>query len=152
MISALDVLLANLDAGYDKRGWHGPSLRGTLRGVSPAEALWRPGKARHNVWELAMHCAYWKYAVWRKVTGAKRGSFPVKGSNFFPAPESANDAAWRSVVRLLDEQHEQLRAAIEALSANALSNRKRVRMIFGAAAHDVYHAGQIQLLKRLQRS
>lgn len=141
-----DVLLANLDAAYVRKGWHGPTLRGALRGLSPEQVLWRPKEGRHNVWELAMHCAYWKYAVRRRLTGEKRGSFPVKGSNWFESPEAAD---FRDVMRILDDEHRQLRAAIEAASERSL-DAKRSRLIYGIAAHDLYHAGQIQLIKRLQ--
>lgn len=145
------MLLANLDAAFDRRGWHGPTLRGALRGLTADEAVRRPEKGRHNIWELAMHCAYWKYAVRRRLTGEKRGSFPVKGSNFFASPAEADERGWRDVLRILDDQHAQLRATIESLPKTAFGDRKRVRMIYGVAAHDVYHAGQIQLIKRLQR-
>ena len=78
-------LLTLLDEAFDKRSWHGPNLRASLRGVTAADAAWRPRPAAHNIWELALHAAYWKYVVLRKVTGAKRGGFPLPGSNFFPA-------------------------------------------------------------------
>lgn len=151
MIGVVDVLLANLDEAFDRKGWHGPTLRGALRGLTPAEAAWRPEDGRHSVWELAMHCAYWKYAVRRRLTGEKRGSFPVKGTNFFASPNEADERGWRDVLRVLDDQHAQLRAAIESLPKAAFSEMKRVRLIYGVAAHDLYHAGQIQLIKRLQR-
>ncbi len=152
MIGVVDVLLASLDAAYDKKGWHGPALRGALRGLAAEEALWRPKKKGHNIWELALHCAYWKYAARRRLTGAKRGSFPVKGSNWFPSGGRADEKAWREVVRLLDEEHERLRSAIASLPKASFTDRKRLRLIYGVAAHDLYHAGQIRLLKRLQQS
>ncbi len=152
MIGVTDVLLANLDAAYDKKGWHGPTMRGALRQLTAEEALWRPAGERHNIWELVLHCAYWKYAVWRRLTGEKRGSFPLKGSNFFPSPVRPDADEWREAVRLLDEQHTRLRQAIESLPKASFGDRKRVRMIYGIAAHDLYHAGQIRLIKRLQKT
>ena len=150
MTGVVEVLLANLEHAFGRRGWHGPTLRGALRGVTAEEALWRPAKGRHNMWELAMHCAYWKYTVRRRLTGAKRGSFAVKGSNFFASPAEADDRAWRDVLRTLDDEHAQLRSAIESLPKSAFGDRKRLRMIYGVAAHDLYHTGQIQLIKRLR--
>jgi hypothetical protein len=102
-----------------------------------------------------VHAAYWKYAAWRRLTGAKRGSFPLEGSNFFERPVHVTDAAWRDDLRLLDRTHRDLRAAVAATSARALAQRlpgsrvTRLRLITGIADHDVYHAGQIQLLKKL---
>ena len=92
------LILALLDEGYSKKTWHGPNLRQSLKGVTVKQAAWRPGSGRHNIWELTLHAAYWKYAVRRRLEGAKRGSFVLKGSNFFPRPEQgkATEAAWRS--------------------------------------------------------
>ena len=153
----LATLLALLDEAYDRRAWHGPTLRGALRGVSAAEAARRPGPGRHNVWELAVHCAYWKYAVWRRLTGAARGSFPAGGSNWFPRPAARSLAAWDADRRLLERMHRELRGAIRGLPSRGLHRRAPglkttpFDLVAGIAAHDLYHAGQIQLLKRLRR-
>ena len=151
MREVLELLLANLDAAYGRRGWHGTALRGALRGLSAEDVVWRPGKGRHNIWELTLHAAYWKYAVRRKLTGAKRGSFPMKGSNFFPSPARADEGSWRKVVALLDEEHRALREAVAAMDDASLRDAKKLRLVYGVAAHDLYHTGQIQLVKRLRR-
>lgn len=145
----LDALLANLDYAYDLKAWHGPNLRGALRGLTPDEVLWRPAKNRHNIWELTAHAAYWKYAARRKLTGEGRGTFPLKGSNFIPSPATLDAKAWRSLIAILDAEHRRLRAAIAALTA---VDTKQRRLILGVAAHDVYHAGQIRLIQRLRRA
>ena len=152
MLSALDVLLANIDEAYEKKGWHGTNLRGSLRGLTLDELVWRPAPGRNNIWELALHAAYWKYAVRRRLRGDKRGSFPLKGSNFFPSPSRPDDTAWRDALTILEDQHRELRSAVASLDAKALADRKRLQLVYGIAAHDLYHTGQIQLLKRLQRS
>ena len=166
----IGLLLRILDEAYEKKAWHGPNLRGTLRGVGVQEAVWRPAPDRHNVWELALHAAYWKYAGWRRLTGEKRGAFPVSGSNWFlrpepsprPSPggrgsETATEKAWRADLALLDEQHRRFRSAVAKIPARSLSSvspgsKHRIdTLVYGIAAHDVYHAGQIQLVKRLYR-
>ena len=151
MPNALDVLLANIDEAYEKKGWHGTNLRGSLRGLTLDELVWRPASGRNNIWELALHAAYWKYAVRRRLRGDKRGSFPMKGSNFFPSPANPDDMAWRNALSVLEEQHRQLRATVAGVSRTTLEDRKKLQLIYGIAAHDLYHTGQIQLLKRLQR-
>jgi hypothetical protein len=104
-----------------------------------------------------VHAAYWKYAAWRRLTGATRGSFPLKGSNWFKRPVEVSDAAWRSDLALLDEMHRVLRESVRRLPAAALGRTARgskvsnFALLSGVAAHDLYHAGQIQLLKRLAR-
>jgi DinB superfamily len=148
-------LLTVLDQAYDHPSWHGTNLRGSIRLVSPRQAAWRPAPRRHNIWELLVHAAYWKYAAWRRLTGQPRGSFPFKGSNWFRRPEEATGRAWRSDKALLDQMHASLRLAVAQLSPRALRTTPRgskvsnFSLIAGVAAHDLYHAGQIQLLKKL---
>ncbi len=150
------MLLDSIDEAFGRRAWHGPNLRGSIRGLTAREAAWRPSPRRHNIWEIVVHAAYWKYAVRRRILGGKRGSFPLKGSNWFPRPFSADDKAWREDVALLVAEHEKMRAAVTRLAEASLSKKLSgsgstlVRLVQGVAFHDVYHAGQIQLLKRLQ--
>ena len=156
MPSPIALLLTVIDQAYDRKSWHGTNLRGSIRGLSPEQAVWRPRPDRHSIQELVVHAAYWKYAAWRRLSQSKRGAFPLKGSNFF-ARHTADAAAWRSDIVLLDDMHRQLRAAISALPASRLptplpnSDVTHVALITGIAAHDLYHAGQIQLLKALRR-
>ena len=145
--------LGLLDEAFSRKAWHGPNLRGALRGVTAPQAAWRPDPGRHNIWEIAVHVAYWKYAVRRRLTGAKRGSFAVTGSNWFERPVDATPAAWARDVALLLDEHQKLRSAIAGLDAAGLGKGRtreaRIHMIRGIAAHDLYHTGQIQLLKRM---
>jgi uncharacterized damage-inducible protein DinB len=154
-MSEIDLLLTQIDQAYDRRSWHGTNLRGSIRGLTPAQAVWRPGPRRHNIHELIVHCAYWKYVVTRRLTGEKRGSFPRKGSNWFTR-DAADGAALRDDMRLLEECHRRLRATAAASSRRALSrpladSRPTQWLVSGIVAHDLYHAGQIQLLKRLMK-
>lgn len=152
---AIASLLAQVDEAFDRRSWHGTNLRGSLRGMSAAQAAWRPSASRHNAWEIVLHAAYWKYAGWRRLTGEKRGAFARPGSNWFAAPSPVSETAWRRDVALLQQYHRALRAAIARLSDDDLERRPPGsresigRLVRGVAAHDLYHAGQIQLLKRL---
>jgi hypothetical protein len=138
-------LLSPLDEAYDRKSWHGTNLRGALRGLTAQRAVVRPAPGRHNIWELTLHCAYWKYVVWRKLSGARRGSFPLKGSNFW-VRETAGERLWAAELKLLGEMHSQLRGLVERLDR---LDSKQEFLVRGAAAHDLYHAGQIQLIKRL---
>jgi hypothetical protein len=155
MPSTLDQLLAIMDSAYDRRSWHGTNLRGSIRGLSARQAAWRPSPRRHNIWELVVHAAYWKYTALRRFTGAPRGSFPLTGSNWFERREGLSDRAWGEDVALLERTHQSLRAAVAQLTPSDLAKTPRgskvnnFALLSGVAAHDLYHAGQIQLLKRL---
>jgi hypothetical protein len=156
----IEILLAGIDRAFDRKSWHGPNLRGSLRGVDISTAAWRPAPGKHNIWEIVLHAAYWKYVAKRRLTGEKRSSFPLKGSNFFKRPLAGFDSAsqLRSDIALLTDMQGELRTAIETLGPIDLSrtapggSETILDLILGIAAHDLYHAGQIQLLKRLQRS
>jgi hypothetical protein len=145
-----DLVLVLLDEGYSRKTWHGPNLRQSLKGVSARQAAWRPASGRHNIWEFALHSAYWKYAVRRRVEGGKRGSFILKGSNFFPRPEKgkATEAAWRADLALLAREHKALEGAIRRVLKTPRA-KKLLPALYGVAFHDIYHAGQIRLLRRL---
>jgi len=155
--NAIDLILAQLDEAYDRRAWHGTNLRGSIRRVSAADAAWRPARGRHSIQEIVVHCAYWKYAVRRRFTGEPRASFPLRGSNWFPR-RRRDEQAWRDDIDLLDNAHRRLRLVIAKLGlrqaeqtprGSSVSNRA---ILSGIIAHDLYHAGQIQLLKRLRTS
>ena len=153
----IQLLLKTIDQAYDHRSWHGTNLRGSIRGLPLKQAAWRPAPGRHNIWELVVHAAYWKYAVSRRFTGEARGSFPLKGSNWFARPRDATEKEWRADVQLLDQTHQLLRECIRNLSPNELARTPKGSkvsnefILTGIAAHDLYHAGQIQLLKKLWR-
>ncbi len=154
---AVTTLLALLDEAFERPSWHGPNLRGALRGLHAAQAAWRPAPARHCAWEITVHAAYWKYAAWRRLTGEKRGSFARPGSNWFPPAAQLSEARWKKDQTLLAACHERLYGAVAELSDDDLTrrapgSRETVgRLVRGIAAHDLYHAGQIQLLKRLMK-
>ena len=145
------IILALLDEAFSKKTWHGPNLRQALKGVTATQAAWRPAPGRHNIWEEALHAAYWKYAVRRRLEGGKKGSFVLKGSNFFARPEKgkATEAAWRADKAILEREHQAMMLTIRKILKTSQA-KKQMRMIYGVAFHDVYHAGQIRLLRRLQ--
>lgn len=144
------IVLDLLDEAYVKKTWHGPNLSQSLKGITAKQAAWRPGSGRHNIWEVALHAAYWKYVARRRAEGGKRGSFVLKGSNFFPRPDKGNatEAAWLADRAILEQEHRALVEAIRKLLKSA-GARKKLPMLYGVAFHDVYHAGQIRLLRRL---
>jgi DinB superfamily len=150
-----ELILAIVEESFRRRAWHGPNLRGSFRGLSARHAAWRPAPGRHNIWEFVLHAAYWKYAIRRRLTGEKRGSFPLKGSNFFPRPVILTEKAWRDDVRLIGDEHRKLIAVIQhhvpgiLSKASPVQRKAVIRMLYGIAFHDVYHAGQIRLLRRI---
>ena len=157
MTNELALLLRIMDEGFYRKAWHGTNLRGAIRGLTVSEAAWRPSPERHNIWEIVVHAAYWKYAVRRRIQGGKRGSFVLKGSNWFPRGKDMDSTLWQEDIRLLEHEHRLLREAAAALPDSRLHTKAPggsvafSTLLYGVSHHDVYHAGQIQVLKRLQR-
>ncbi|HEY3011446.1 MAG TPA: DinB family protein [Gemmatimonadales bacterium] len=153
----IELLLEVIDQAFDHKSWHGTTLRGALRGLTAEEALWRPAAKRHNIWELVLHAAYWKYAVRRRLAGEAAGSFERRPSNWPDIPDPADRKAWKQDVALLESEHRKLREVVRGLTPAALDLRSprgvwtNAEEIHGIAAHDLYHTGQIQLIKRLMR-
>src|SRR2546428_13586175 len=93
-----------------------------LSGWVSREAAWRPNREGHNIWEIVVHSAYWKYAVVRRLLSEKRGSFPIKGSNWFVRPSgSTSEAEWKADVRLLMDMHAKLKRVISELTPQDLA-------------------------------
>lgn len=147
------VLLDQLESVYRGKAWHGPTLRGSMHGIKAWEAGGRLTRSGHSIAQIALHCAYWKYSVRRRLQNDKRGSFPWKGSNWFQLPQPLTEVLWKEILHILDEEHNALQLAVESFPENKLghiplgSKFSYCQLIQGIAAHDVFHAGQVRLLK-----
>jgi hypothetical protein len=145
-------LLPFLDDAWSGAAWHGPTLSRAVRGLTDAQAAWRPAPGRHNIREIVVHAAYWKHVVRERLLG-RRLPFPIRGKNWFAIPRTR---AWRDDVRLLEETHRALRETVAAYPASRLDQPVDGRgqtaafTIRGIAAHDLYHAGQVQLLRAIR--
>ena len=151
------LLLENIQPARGSQAWHGgPTPIGALRGVDVEQAAWRPGPRRHSIWELALHIAYWKYAVRRRLNGEPGGAFERAPRNWPSIIDPTDARAWSADRALLRREHERLLEAVASVPAAALGRhapggRKWTygALIVGIAQHDAYHTGQIQLMKRL---
>lgn len=154
--AGLALLLDLVDQAFDHPAWHGTPLWGSIRGITAREAAWRPGRGRHSIWDLVLHTAYWKYIVRRRLLRDPSLEFPRAGSNWPTLPERLDTRAWKRDVALLKEQHRLLREVIARFPAARLRRKAwrstwtNAQNIYGIASHDLYHAGQIQLLKKLR--
>jgi hypothetical protein len=147
----------NLQPQPGRRSWHGgPTPVGALRGVTAAMAAWRPTPRRKSIWELTLHMAYWKYTVRRHLEDGNGPRFPRSPANFPRQPERGDERTWADDVALMRSEHVRLVRAVSGISRRRLdavpSTGRRWtygELVLGIAAHDAYHTGQVQLLKRL---
>jgi uncharacterized damage-inducible protein DinB len=143
-----------LDRAGGGDAWHGPSVDTTLDGVSAAQAGARLIADGHSIWELAQHIAVWERVVARRLSGERVE--PTPAEDWPPVPTMSDDA-WRRTVADLRRARSELRAALAAFDARRLDEMVPGRhhsfyvMVHGAVQHDLYHAGQIALLKKALR-
>jgi hypothetical protein len=142
-----------LREGYGPGAWHGPDLKAALAGVTPALAFWRPGPGRHNIAEIALHHAYYARSVRAQVSGKKAEPFVMAGEDWF-AVDDERKLSWENIRATVDEQQGRLSELIRDVETGAVSSPvtadERLTLVLGITCHAIYHAGQVQLIKRLR--
>jgi hypothetical protein len=142
-----------LQEGYGPGAWHGPDLKAALADVTPALAFWRPAPGRHNIAEIALHHAYYARSVRAQVSGKKAEPFVMAGEDWF-ALDDERKLSWEKIRATVDEEQERLGEVIRDLEVGAASSpmaaAERFGLVLGITCHAIYHAGQVQLIKRLR--
>ena len=156
----LEMTLGLFDPPAGMKLWHGgATVLGALRGVNPEEAAWKPAPDRHSIWDLTLHIAYWNYAIRRRITGGAHGGFPRSPSNWPAPPEEVTLSSWKEDRALVREYHALLLEAMLDFDPSRLDELSGGQneytyadLLMGIVLHDTYHAGQIQMVKRLYAS
>lgn len=130
-----------LDEGYGPGAWHGPDLKAALADVGPDLAFWRPAPERHNIAEIALHHAFCVRSVRGQLSGTTPEPFVLEGEDWFDTA----GLSWPEIQAVVEEQQSRLAAVV----AGTEPNPERLNLVLGITCHAVYHAGQVQLLKRL---
>lgn len=161
-MTEIDRIVDELEREHGGDPWHGNPLREILHGIDPGQAALRPLPKAHTIWETVLHIISWKNEVRRRVGGAPSGT-PAEGD--WPAPPLPTAEHWQETLDALEASHKALVAAVAGLTEAALFEptsdpRERATglgvsyyvLLHGIAQHDVYHAGQIALLKKATSS
>ena len=141
-----------LKRAFEGKAWHGPSVSEVLEGISAAQAAEHPIAGAHSIWELTLHIATWERVGRRRVQETE--PIDVSDEEDWPAEAETSDEAWRTTLEELRGNHEALRAAIRALDEARLdeivpgTQYSIYFLLHGVIQHDLYHAGQIALLKK----
>jgi hypothetical protein len=147
------VDLRVLREGYGPGAWHGADLKAALADVTATMAFWRPGAGRHNIAEIALHHAYCVRAVRAQVSGQSVEPFVLAGEDWFHLQDETT-LSWQRVQETVDLEQRRLGALIGDIEAGAavspLTPAERFDLVLGITCHAVYHAGQVQLIKRLR--
>jgi uncharacterized damage-inducible protein DinB len=148
------LIADQLRRAFEGEAWHGPGVLELLEDVDAETAAAKPLPNVHSIWELVLHIAVWDDAACRRLAGEQWQ--PTGTANFPLAPERATAAGWRKTVADAKRTHDRLVKTVAALSGSRLRERvpgKRYdfgHMLHGIAQHELYHAGQIAILKKAQ--
>lgn len=140
-----------LRRAFEGGAWHGPALLELLEDVDACAAAAKPLQNVHSIWELVLHVAAWDGAALRRLDGEK--CQPTGLANF-PLVPTPTEPAWRKAVARTKRTHDTLVKTVASLSESRLGDRvpgKRYdfyHMLHGIAQHELYHAGQIAVLKK----
>lgn len=141
-----------LDEGHGPDAWYGSDISAAVTDVDARSAFKRPAKGRHNIAEIALHHAFWAHEVRRRLTGQVEEPFLLEGEDWFELPDESS-ATWQKVRATLSAEQERLADAVDGIASGTVSSplgeAERFDQVLGIATHAAYHAGQIQLVKKL---
>ena len=133
-------------------GWHGPALLEVLRGVTAKRAASRAIRKAHSIWEIVLHIEAWDRVVLGRLTG---NPIELSDEENWPDVRDVSSAAWKRTIESMKSTHARLNRAIAKLTPARLDAgygpRKRYkifRLVHGVVHHELYHAGQIAILKK----
>jgi uncharacterized damage-inducible protein DinB len=152
-MSEVERILDQLKLAYEGKAWHGPSVHEALRGITAEQAHARPLRNAHSIWELVRHIAVWEDAGRRRLQG-DRAQIEISSPQDWPPPDDISETAWEQAKAFLDRGHQALVKAIEHLPESRLDEPILEGMstvyvtLHGVIQHDLYHTGQISMLKK----
>jgi len=145
-------IVDQLQRAFEGHAWHGPAVRELLADVGAAQANAKPIAQAHSIWEIVLHMSTWEHVVRRRLQGEVIDELP--DAEDWPAVRETSEAAWRKAVQDLEERNRALRDAVAQLDEARLTAKVPGKdhsvyiMLHGIIQHDLYHAGQIAVLKK----
>lgn len=143
---------SQLKRAYQGEAWHGPSLRELLDGVTAEQAAAKPIPNAHSIWELVNHIIAWEQIVKARLEG--KALAEIADEVNFPPVTDTSEAVWQATLQSLDASNQSLRDSIRQIDDARLEEMVEgasypvYALLHGAIQHDLYHAGQIALLKK----
>ena len=141
-----------LRRAFDGEAWHGDSVLEILEGVNSAMAAARPIANAHSIWELLLHIAAWDDAIRRRLDS--RDAITLTDAENFPAITDSSPKAWEEAMQKAVHAHRELVKRVEELPDARLTEHVPGKdydirlMLYGIVQHELYHAGQIAILKK----
>jgi uncharacterized damage-inducible protein DinB len=147
----VDRIVEQLQRAFDGDAWHGPTLLSILRDVNARQAATKPIAHAHSIWEIVLHLITWKNVVRRRLAGEAVEPTPEED---WPRIDKVNESAWKNTCAALKSAHQQLAQTVSLLRDEQLEGIAAGKsytlyvMLHGVIQHDLYHAGQMALLKK----
>jgi uncharacterized damage-inducible protein DinB len=154
-MTEMERILDQYQRAWDGDAWHGPSIREILRDVKAKQANARPIAGTHTIAETVQHLSYWRWAAIERINGAL---VSPEHDEQWPPLRDSSVSAWQEALALLESRHHSLMQALRKLSDEQLAqpiagrNYNLYVQLHGNLQHDIYHIGQVALLKRAVRA
>ena len=152
-MSEIDRILDQLKRAFEGNAWHGLAVKEVLVGVTAEQAHARPLANAHNIWEIVHHIAVWEDGGRRRLEG-DRAAIETASPEDWPPAHDTSEAAWEQAKASLDRGHHAFVEAIAGVPDSRLDEPILEGMstvyvtLHGVIQHDLYHAGQIAMLKK----
>ncbi|HXG67415.1 MAG TPA: DinB family protein [Blastocatellia bacterium] len=153
-MSEVRRIRSQLRRAFEGEAWHGPSVKELLAGVTAAQAAAKPLPGAHSIWELVLHISAWEKVARRRLAGE---AAELSKEEDWPPVRDTSEAAWGQTLQEMEQAHQELREAVGQLDEARLdeivpgTQYSVYFLLHGVIQHDLYHAGQIALLKKAQQ-
>ncbi|HYX30062.1 MAG TPA: DinB family protein [Pyrinomonadaceae bacterium] len=152
-MTEIDRITDQLKRVFEGNAWHGPAVKEVLAGLTAEQVHMRPLANGHTIYELVRHIAVWEDVGRRRLQGDP-AEIPISSPEDWPPAQDTSETAWEQARRSLDRGHQALVEAISRvpeshLDEPILEGKSTVYVtLHGVIQHDLYHAGQIAILKK----
>jgi uncharacterized damage-inducible protein DinB len=154
-VSEVERIRDQFRRAFEGEAWHGPSVLALLDGITAQQAAAHPIPGAHSIWELTLHIAAWESACKRRLEGDPA---QLSDEEDWQPINDTSEAAWEKTKQDLIDTHRELMEAIARVDQSRL-NEPMIRdanipfssvyvTLHGGVQHDLYHAGQIAMLKK----
>jgi len=136
---------------FNGSAWHGPSVLKILEEVGEDDAF-RKFENIHTIAELVVHMTAWKKFALERVSGNQR--YEVSEQEEWKEITSGDRKDWNNIKSNLTTIHNELIGSLSKITDQKLSELVENKaydfytLLHGVIQHDIYHAGQISLLKK----
>lgn len=156
IMSESSRLADQIRRAFEGEAWHGDSVLEILSDVDAKTASAHPVQNAHSIWELVLHIAAWDGAALRRAQGQ---AVELTDEENFPPVKDTSPAAWKQAVEKMKSIHSELVRKVESFPESRLTEQVPGKhekyydyfyLFSGIAQHELYHAGQIAVLKKFR--